>query len=297
MKYLDDNNLIYEMSKSNKAVISIEPGEIISVKTRDCFNNKLVKAGTTIEDADLFNPATGPIEIKGANIGDTLKIEIQKIEFDKIGINVVEDNFGFIKECASGMYIKRAEVFENNIKFNDKLYMNLHPMIGVIGVAAKNNPISTETPDIHGGNMDCTLITEKATLYLPVFTEGALLALGDLHACMGDGEVGGCGLEISGTVTLKVNLLKNTNIEYPIVIDDQNISVIASKRTIDEAAKTAAKYMNDFLFERTDLERNEIIALQSLAANLVICQTVNPNKTVRMSFPIKYAKKLGFEFY
>ncbi|MFQ9935015.1 MAG: acetamidase/formamidase family protein [Phascolarctobacterium faecium] len=28
-------------------------------------------------------------------------------------------------------------------------------------------------------------------MYLPVFVSGANLALGDLHACMGDGELSG----------------------------------------------------------------------------------------------------------
>ena len=37
--------------------------------------------------------------------------------------------------------------------------------------------------------MDNTKIKAGATLYLPVFHEGALLAMGDVHACMGDGEL------------------------------------------------------------------------------------------------------------
>ena len=57
--------------------------------------------------------------------------------------------------------------------------------------------------------MDCTRIGEGAALYLPVNAEGALLAMGDLHARMGDGEVEVCGVEIAGKVTVKLTVLKN----------------------------------------------------------------------------------------
>ena len=71
-------------------------------------------------------------------------------------------------------------------------------MIGVIGTAPAEGTISCGTPDAHGGNMDTKIITEGTTLLLPVNVPGALLAMGDLHAGMGDGEVGISGLEIKG---------------------------------------------------------------------------------------------------
>lgn len=43
-------------------------------------------------------------------------------------------------------------------------------------------------PGDHGSNMDTKLIKVGSKVYLPVFVSGANLALGDLHACMGDGR-------------------------------------------------------------------------------------------------------------
>ena len=63
-------------------------------------------------------------------------------------------------------------------------------MIGAIGTAPRDRAIDSGMPEAHGGNLDCTLIRPGATLYLPVNVPGALLSLGDLHAAMGDGEVG-----------------------------------------------------------------------------------------------------------
>ena len=62
-------------------------------------------------------------------------------------------------------------------------------VVPVIGTSPESVSISTHIPGDHGGNMDCTKISEGTTLYLPVFVPGALLSMGDLHAVMGDGCV------------------------------------------------------------------------------------------------------------
>lgn len=81
-------------------------------------------------------------------------------------------------------------------------------MIGVIGTAPEADSVSTMIPMDHGGNMDCTAAAPGSVLYLPVNVPGALLAMGDLHAIMGEGECGNCGVEIGGRVTVRVSLLK-----------------------------------------------------------------------------------------
>ena len=55
--------------------------------------------------------------------------------------------------------------------------------------------------------MDCKEIRVGTTLYLPVNVAGGLLALGDLHAAMGDGEVTS-GVEVAGKVIVKIELIK-----------------------------------------------------------------------------------------
>lgn len=46
--------------------------------------------------------------------------------------------------------------------------------------------------------MDNTAITAGATLYFPVYTDGALFGCGDMHAAMGDGEISVSGAEAAG---------------------------------------------------------------------------------------------------
>src|SRR6185437_13220666 len=99
-----------------------------------------------------------------------------------------------------------------------------------------DEPISCGTPDKHGGNMDSKVIREGTTLYLPVNVPGALLALGDLHAAMGDGEVAVCGVEIAGEVTVTVEVIKGQAWKLPLAQTADAVYTIASEKLLDDAA-------------------------------------------------------------
>jgi len=164
----------------------------------------------------------------------------------------------------------------------------LSPMIGVIGVAPAGPAVNSGTPDRHGGNMDNAMIGAGATLYLPVFAAGALLALGDLHAVMGDGEICVTGLEIPGLVTLTAQVLKGKELTDPLLENGWCWSTIASALTLDEAVLRCTEKMLDFLAARIDLARTEIAMLMSLAGQAQICQVVDPQRTARFVMAKKY---------
>ena len=90
-------------------------------------------------------------------------------------------------------------------------------MIGVIGCAPSGPDVIDGYVGSHGGNMDCKLITKGTRLYFPVRVEGALLQMGDVHAAMGDGELCGTGIEIPAEITVRVSLLKNFELHWPVL--------------------------------------------------------------------------------
>jgi len=138
------------------------------------------------------------------------------------------------------------------------------------------------------------MVGEGATIYFPVAVEGALLGLGDLHAVMGDGEVGVCGLEIPADVTLTIEVIKGKAPKYPILENEENISIIVSRDTVDEAMEEASILMAEFIEERTNLPYPDIVMIMSLVGNIEACQIVDPKKTVRFVFPKKYIPTLAF---
>ena len=165
-------------------------------------------------------------------------------------------------------------------------------MIGVIGTAPSNEDIRTTVPAEHGGNLDIKDLGVGALLYLPVNIPGGLLSMGDLHAVQGDGETVICALEMSGEVTVKVDVLKNRkDIPTPFIVTQSHYITTAADPSLDNCSVAAAKKMHRFLQEHSVLTDAQSGMLLSLVGNLRISQVVNPSKGCIMEFPIGLAKE------
>lgn len=298
MQRIHRTHVVYQMSAANQPIEVVNPGETVVVETYDCYQGQLLPEGNTFRDFDrrFVNPATGPIYVNGAAPGDLLKITIEKISLGPVGILDIGPNSGAMKEYFPEPTIRRIPVSDGTLTYEGaggrQLTVPVKSMIGVIGVApaAAIGEVSTRTPMDHGGNMDCTRICEGAVLYLPVFTEGGLLALGDLHAIMGDGEVGNCGVEIEGEATLTIDLVKGMNFPFPLIENDGQWITIAYGETLDLASEKATKQMFRFLVEQQRLTPTDAGMLIDMLGDLSVCQIVNPMKTARMEVP-KWAVK------
>ncbi len=290
------NNVVFDFRKDNKEVLKVLSGTVLDVETMDCFSNQLRKEEDTLDnlDWDRVNPATGPIYVEGAEVGDTLKVTINKITLDKKGTVCCLEDEGTLGHMIKGSALHVVEVKDGYCYYLDREPIPVKKMIGVIGVAPKDKAVNAGTPGPHGGNMDNTMITENTILYFPVSQEGALLGLGDVHAAMGDGEIGVSGLEIPAVVNLKVEVIKGKAPEYPFLENEDSFGVVVSKTTVDEAIVRATELMCEFLESRINLSRPDIIMLMSLVGDVQICQVVDPERTVRFIFPKKYMDDATF---
>ena len=273
-----------------------ESGETVIFETRDCYDDSVTSEERPLGDREdaLGNPATGPLYINGADAGDVLKVEILDISLHSRGVMCASFSWGIfagrLPEAKAVMY----EIEGDKIRFDDTLLLDCCPMIGVLGTAPAGEGIATSVPDVHGGNMDCRKIGAGTVLYLPVAVPGALLSMGDLHALMGDGEVFGCGLEIAGTVTVRVSVLKENPIPTPFLITRDAVITIQSAATVFEAGKTAARLMEEFVRRVTGLEEVKSEMLMSLVSHMSVCQIVNPLMTARVEFPRNILEQYGW---
>jgi acetamidase/formamidase len=134
--------------------------------------------------------------------------------------------------------------------------------------------------------MDDPDIIEGTKVYFPVFVEGALFSIGDLHAAQGAGEVCGTAIEMPGRVIYEVNVIKGgRNISEPQYETKDTYAVTAFAPTLDEAGRKANRYMIDYLVEEYSMVRNEAYMLCSLAADLKIAEVVDGNMLVTMHIP------------
>jgi formamidase len=67
------------------------------------------------------------------------------------------------------------------------------------------------------GHMDVDAVRAGAILVCPVKLDGGGIYLGDMHALQGDGEIAGHTCDVSGTVTLEVEVLKGLSIDGPVL--------------------------------------------------------------------------------
>ncbi|WP_077928600.1 acetamidase/formamidase family protein [Wohlfahrtiimonas populi] len=279
-----NNATIYDFDKNNPIKLTVNAGETIEISTLDCFSNQVDEQNSLSGiDWNHINPATGPIYVKDAKAGDILKVIIHSIELAETGVIAVGPGFGIMPFEAIAQKIVKVD--QNIAHFSDDIKIPLNPMIGVIGVAPAGDAIPTGTPDSHGGNMDTKLITAGSILYLPIAVDGALFALGDLHAAMGDGEVGGTGIEIAGKVTVTLDVIHDQSIPHPIIETKDAFAFIVSKPTIDEAIQLATKLAIEAIHRSTKLSLHESAMLASIAGNAEISQLVDPLLTARFVVP------------
>ena len=284
---VSSENYMFSFSKDIKPVLRVKSGEEVEIETMDCFANQIMTNEDKLESLDWnrVNPATGPIFVEGAQPADALKVTIEKIQIGNRGIVATGKDLGVLGHLMEGLYSRVLDIKDGEVIFNEDISFPINTMIGVIGVAPKEGSINCGTPGSHGGNMDTKLITEGSVLYLPVFVEGALFGLGDLHAAMGDGEIGVSGVEVAGSVTVKLEVVKNMSIANPIVKTSDITATIASAPTLEEAVTTATQDMANLLKQHTSMTMEEIATLMSAVGNLQFSQVVDPEKTVRFAMP------------
>ncbi len=296
MLVIKRDNSVFKMSPENTPAAHASPGELVCFETYDCYSNEIQREDQfhSAVPWSRINPATGPLYIDGAAPGDILRVEIKDIKLNTQGVMSIAPKSGVLGDVIEAEKTKVIPIVDGKAKFNNLIEIDINPMIGVIGTAPETEQIPTGTPGEHGGNMDCKRIGKGSVVYLPVNVPGALLAMGDLHAVMGDGEVVICGVEISGEVTVKVDVLSGLSLPLPMVIEGGDVMTIASAPTLDEAARAATRHMFDFLHTVVGLTFDEAGMLLSATGDLCICQIVDPLMTARMEFPLWILNKYGY---
>jgi acetamidase/formamidase len=91
------------------------------------------------------------------------------------------------------------------------------------------------------GHMDIDAVRAGAILICPVKLDGAGVYLGDMHALQGDGEIAGHTCDVSGTVTLQVELVKELGIDGPILFPlAEDLPFLAGPLTDEERTRALA---------------------------------------------------------
>ncbi|MEA1965547.1 MAG: acetamidase/formamidase family protein [Candidatus Aerophobetes bacterium] len=197
-------NHTYYYDKDNEPVATASVGEKIIFETLDCFGDQLKKEEDLADSIDMshINPNTGPLFINGAAPGDILVIKILDIKPEDHGVLTLIPGEGKLQQYVKAPLTRIVRIENGKTIFSNDLVIENKPMVGTIGTTPVGR-VPTGLIGNHGGNMDCPEAGIGAKLYFPVFVEGALLQMGDVHANMGEGEI--CiGVECGAEVTVEI---------------------------------------------------------------------------------------------
>jgi amidase len=297
MTIVTHERLFFAFDPALKPAARIRQGEEGVLETHDCFEGQIQSSSDLVDKLDWnhVNPATGPVYIDGAKPGDVLRVDLLEIKIGKQASMVTIPGEGALGDVITEMETTILKLEGDQIIFKDRIRLPQRPMIGVIGVAPATGSVPNGTPGPHGGNMDCTLISQGNSVYFTVGVEGALFGAGDFHAAMGDGEIVVCGAETSGELHFSAEVVDLKGLPTPFVETSDVVATIYSAPTTDEASNGAIHRMAGFLTEFAKLPLNDAGMLMSLVGQLKFCQVVDPLKTVRFEFPKSVLAEYGFK--
>lgn len=271
-------------------VINIVSGDEVVLETYDA------RTGTIQADTDLLdhphpdgaNPVTGPIYVKDALPGDSLAVEILDTQLASQGFLAVKEGVGLLAHRAKQYATKMIPIVDGLAQFTCQVHFPVRPMVGTIGTAPAGDGVATAYPGPHGGNMDNNEVKVGATVYVPVMIPGALLAVGDVHAAMGDGEVSMVGFEICATVSIRVHVHKRVPLSRPW-IKTKEARWVTTGDDLDPAIamQMACDEMVDKVMQQLNLSFEEAYMLVTARGDLGICQACQPGLfpvTTRMVF-------------
>jgi acetamidase/formamidase len=164
-------------------------------------------------------------------------------------------------------------------------------MIGCIGTAPPVEAILSSGMGRHGGNLDAPEVCAGSTVYLPVYVEGALLALGDCHAIQGDGEVN--EVEMRSVVTLSCEVIKGRSpvMSWPRIETAELLVTVAVASPLEEALRQALRDMILWMEELTGMTKQEAYLLAGISGHVRPGQAQISLYSMRCLVPKKYLPK------
>jgi len=268
----------YSIDFQHTSVLEVEPGESFALETEDACSGiyrtpedaaRLLDAWYLNYTPKKANPLTGPIYIRGVEPGDTLIVHIEGVELDsqavtfwRPGHKPLGDSLAWSDLGKPTLVIGRVEKGEvvmdsaatleggKVLLHSIGLRVRQSPFIGTIAVAPEREVESSVLGQgSWGGNMDVHDICSGSRLLMPCYHKGALLYVGDVHACQGDTEFYGTAMESRGTVTLHCEVMKAKQVPFLRLENANSIISLACARPLEEAVWRASIQLMQWLTE------------------------------------------------
>jgi amidase len=277
---------IFSVSPKHKPVLHVFPGERVVFECLDGSGGQVPMATRSCSPIDFERalPLTGPVSVEGAEPGDVLEVKIHRVTPTGDGVTLTVPEFGLLREDFPERFSHLLEVKGDVCWFGKRVRLPVRPFPGWVGVMPTVEG-SNPPPGDYGGNLDTPALIAGATLLLPVFVPGGLVAIGDCHVIQGDGEVSGWAAECAGEVEVTFGVRRERKISRPQIETLCSYITTGYAESLDKAAAIALRDMLDYLVEEHHFNRTDAYLLASVCVDLRISQVVNPLRGVLAVFP------------
>jgi len=296
----------FTMGPYSQPALSIKPGDRVITETLDAFGGQIQSEKDSPSKKlvlPFLNPQNGPILVEGAEKGDTVAIHLESIvprgENPRGTICMIPHFGGLTSTDLTATLnaplpeiVKKVNVDENGIYWNDRLTLPYKPHIGTLSCSPEIDSINSLTPDNHGGNMDVPDIAPGAIIYLPVRSPEARIFIGDAHACQGDGELCGTGVEIASYTTIHIDLIKGWTLDWPRLENEEMIMAIGSARPLEDATRIAYRQLVYWLEKEYRISQFDAYMLLSQCGIIRLGNVVDPKYSVGAGIKKSYLEKL-----
>jgi acetamidase/formamidase len=282
---------------------TVQSGAEVEFDLLDASGGQLTASSTVADlaalDFDRVDQVNGPIAVDGARPGDVLQVDLLEFEPANWGWTASIPGFGLLADDFPdpAYHVTTVPRVGERAEFLPGVRVPVMPFCGELGVAPETGPRSTIPPDLHGGNMDTRHLTAGATLFLPVFHDGARFSIGDGHAAQGDGEVCGTAIETPMRALVRLTVRKDLALAGPefITAAGSAAEVPVGRRYATDgigpdllvAARDAVRRMIDWLGREHGLAPIDAYMLCSVGIDLRISEIVDvPNFVVTAHCPL-----------
>lgn len=230
---------------------------------------------------------TGPVAVAGAEPGDVLQVDILDVGLRQDwGYNRHRPLVGTLPDDFPDHHFMNIPLDGERMigRLPWGLELPLSPFFGVMGVAPPSSwgRCSSTVPRAFGGNLDNKELVAGTTLYLPVFTAGAMFSCGDGHGTQGDGEVNVTAIETALRGRFRLTVRKDLKLTYPQAETPTHVITMGMDPDLDRCVEMALRDMIALVSTRSGITRAQAYALCSMTADLRVTQTVNQNKGVHV---------------
>jgi len=267
MQKISKDHVVRTFDATHPPAARVRPGEVFVMETNDRFREWHDAKAWPMEQLTVM---TGPVFVEGVQPGQVLTVDILDVRPTQgFGYVVAIPGFGMFKDKVE--FRKKIVPIEGNqVRYNDSITLPFAPMVGKLGVAPVNGSLPSNASGAFGGEFSNTQIGPGSTVYLPVFVEGGLLTIEDVHARMGDGEAAASAVEMAAEVTLRCGVASELKLSRPLIVTRDEVLTLGEGETVEAAARGALDGLTNLLMERTKVDLTEAAMLVSIAADVRI---------------------------